>query len=132
MLNNAITLAVDVAGNNTIVNQVISRHEESANRTRYIFDSHSLTGRDVVDFYRTQPTKSGNFRGVAKSAAKITTDISVAGVDASTTLVSPLIGEISFSLPIGFTAAQVMLLRQRMIAILDNQLVVALNERLEI
>lgn len=132
MLDNSITLPVDVANNGTIVNQVISRHEESANRTRYTFPTHSLVSRDVVDFYRTMPKRAGNFNGVAKSAIKVTTDVAVPGVDASTTLTAPQIGEVAFAIPVGASSASIVTLRQRLIAIIDHALTSQLTEKLEI
>lgn len=132
MLDNSITLPVDVANNGTIVNQVITRHDPSANRTRYIFPTHSLVSRDVVDFYRTMPKRAGNFNGVAKSAIKVTTDVAVSGVDASTTLTAPLIGEVAFAIPVGASSASVVTLRQRLIAIIDHALTSQLTEKLEI
>lgn len=132
MLSNTINLSVDVLNNGTIVSQEITRSEESLNRTRYKFPTHTLISRDVVDFYRTPNKKAGNFNGVAKSAFKLTNDIAVPGVDASTTLTAPMIGEASFSLPVGTSSAQAMLLRQRMVAILDNAIAVALTEQLEV
>jgi hypothetical protein len=89
--------------------------------------------RDLMAFYRSVPKKSGNFNGVAKSAVKFTVDKEVEGVDSSTTVIAPLIGEISFSVPLGTTAAEAMELRQRMIAALDNDtIMVKLMEELEV
>lgn len=134
MLDNTITLAVDVLNNGTTVNKVFSRHDDTLpNRSKYISDSHTLASRDILDFYRTPPKKSGNFNGVAKTGFKFTTDYVVAGADASTDVIAPQIAEVSFSLPIGFTTAQLVVLRQRIIALLDNDaLMKRLNEQQEV
>lgn len=134
MLASIITLNVDPANNATIVPEAYSRHDDSQpNRTRYISPSHTLLGRDVLDFYRTPPKKAGNFNGVAKSGFKFTTDAVVPAADGVSTVVSPLIGEVSFSLPLGFTTAQVKKLRQRIIAALDDDaLMLSLNEKQEV
>ena len=133
MLENTITLAVDKLNTGATTNVVFSRQEEYQNRAKYISPAHTLALRDTLDFYRTFPTKTKDFNGVAKSGFKFTVDTEVPGVDASATRVSPQIAEVSFSLPIGFKTAQLVELRQRIIALLDNDaLMLRLNERLEV
>lgn len=133
MLDNTITLAVDKMNTGALTNVAFSRQEEFQNRAKYISPAHTLAMRDTLDFYRTFPTKTKDFNGVAKSGFKFTVDIVVPGVDASTTRIAPQIAEVSFSLPIGFTTAQLVELRQRIIAVLDNDaLMVRVNERLEV
>jgi hypothetical protein len=46
--------------------------------------------------------------------------LQVAGVDSSTTLTAPIILDLSFSVPIGATIADVKHLRQRLMALIDN------------
>lgn len=133
MLANTITLPVDLANTGSTTDLVLTRLEEFQNRSVYKTPTHSLITRDTLSFYRTMPKKSGNFNGVAKSALKFTVDKEVEGVDTTTTIVAPQIGEISFSLPIGFTAAEALVLRQRLIAALDDDTIMAqLMEGLEI
>ena len=133
MLDNTITLAVDKLNTGALTNVVFSRQEEYQNRAKYISPAHTLAMRDTLDFYRTFPTKTKDFNGVAKSGFKFTVDTVVPGVDASTTRIAPQIAEVSFSLPIGFTTAHLIELRQRIIAVLDNDaLMVRINERLEV
>lgn len=133
MLDNTITLAVDTENTGTTTNLVITRIDEFQNRSKYKTPSHSFTLRDTVDFYRTYPSKTKDFNGMAKSSFKLTCDIEVPGVIAEQTRVAPMIGEVSFSLPVGFTTAEVKLLRQRIIAILDNDALMGrLNEGLEV
>lgn len=120
MQANQITLNVDVANNGTPVEQIYNRYEETQNRSTYISTSHLPDDRDMFSLYRTFPTKSGNFKGVAKSAIKLTDDVAVAGVDSSTTLTAPTILEISFSVPVGAPVADLKEIRQRAIALLDN------------
>lgn len=132
MLDNTITLAVDVQNNGTLINAVYTRIDEAQNRSKYKSPSHSFSLRDTLDFYRTYPTKTKDFNGVAKSAFKFTTDIEVPGVVTTETRIAPLIAEVSFSLPVGFTTAEVLQLRQRIIALLDNDnLMARVNEGLE-
>lgn len=120
MQPNTVSLDVDVLNNGTTEEQVYTRYEEAQNRTVYIGVSHTPDARDTLSIYRTFPTKSGNFKGVAKSAVKLTEDVQVAGVDSSTTLTSPIIFDFSASIPVGAPAAAVKEARQRLIALLDD------------
>lgn len=120
MQPNAITLPVDPLNDDTIVNEEYTRYEEYLNRSVYIGTGHTPDARNTIAMYRTFPTKSGNFKGVSKSSIKLTKDFPVSGVDGSTTLSSPLIAEVNFSVPVGVTPAQVKACRQRLIAILDS------------
>jgi len=133
MQADTITLAVDELNNSTTVDHVYRRSDEDRNRSIYAGPDHSLIAKETMTFYRTANKKVGNFNGVAKSAVKFVKDISVPGVDASTTIVAPMIGEISFSLPVGFTAAAALEFRQTLLAVLDDDTVMSkLSELLEI
>lgn len=126
-----IILPVDVLNNGTAVNLTMTRYEESVNKSVYISPTHVPELRDTLGLYRTQPTKSGNFKGVAKSALKLTKDVLVAGVDSTTTLTAPMIIDVSFSIPVGAVEADVEELRQRVIAALDNSVLMrGLNTQL--
>lgn len=132
MLDNTKTFMVDVANNATLVDQDYSRYDEAANRTTYIGEDHTLSKRNILVVTRNFPSPSGNFKGVAKSGIKLTQDVEVLAVD-STTIVAPEIAAISFSLPIGTTSAQAKELRQRLIAILDDDdFCSRLTEKLEV
>jgi hypothetical protein len=120
MQPNTVTLAVDVLNNGTTEDQIYTRYEEYQNRASYIGASHTPDSRDALAIYRTFPTKTGNFKGVAKSAVKFTKDVEVSGVDSSTTLTAPIIFDLSASIPVGATTADVLEARQRLIALLDN------------
>lgn len=121
MQPNEITLAVDELNDGNTVSTTLKRQDEFQNRSIYIVDgSHTLDVRDMLGLYRTYPKPNGNFKGVAKSTAKFTMDITVDGVDGVSQLISPAILDIGFSLPLGITAAQVKVLRQRAIALLDD------------
>jgi hypothetical protein len=132
MLDNTITLPVDQAGNDTEVDEDYTRFEETQNRTVYIGEDHSLSARNTITLTRNFPTVSGNFKGVAKSALKMTQDIEVDGVDSTTSNTSPMIAAANFSIPVGATSAQVMLIRQRLIAAIDHEIAARLTETLEV
>lgn len=133
MLDNTITLSVDDTNDDTPVNQVYTRYEEAANRSSYIGSDHTLSDRNLMTVTRNFPTVSGNFRGVAKSTLKFTQDVEVEGVDATTDVNSSVIAAVSFSIPVGTTAALAMEIRQRLIAALDDDdFMVRLTETLEV
>lgn len=119
MLANTITLAVDEANNSTPVNHVMSRAEEAPNKTVYYDANHTVAARNTMSILRQFPKQSGNFYGTLKTSVKFTKDITVTGVNGENIKV-PIIGEASFSLPVGCTNTQNTLLRQSLIAILDD------------
>lgn len=123
MQANTITLAVDVLDNNTLVDQLFSRHEESPNRSTYVGPTHSLVSRDQLAFLRTLPKRTGPYYGSAKCAVKFTRDVVVSQADGTDT-VAPLIVELSFSIPVGTSSATVVEALQRIIAISDRSDVV--------
>lgn len=130
MLDNIITLPVDELHNSTDVDCAYKRHVESTNRTVYISPDHTLVLPDLLTFFRTDVKKSGNFMGVAKTAAKFSQMILVPGVDSTTSISAPIIMEMSYSIPVGATPEQVLLARQRMVALNDLDIVMdELNNR---
>lgn len=133
MLPNTITLAVDEANNATLINAVFSRDEEYLNRTVYAAANSSIIMRDTLGFYRTKPTKNGNFLGVAKSTIKFTVDQIVDGADGVAHFTQPVLAEVSFSIPVGTPAAAVKEIRQRIVALLDrDDIMTEAQERLQI
>lgn len=133
MQPNSITLSVDTdndGGTTAAVDAIFTRFEEFQNRAEYIHEDHTLALRDKLGLYRTPPKQSGNFKGTAKTAVKFTRDYSVAGVDATTTMIAPGIIDIGFSLPIGMTPAQTLELRMRAVAmLLDDTVMVPLTNQ---
>lgn len=120
MQPNVVTLSVDEENDGVgLVNHVFTRFEEYQNRAVYIGDSHSMAAKDTLSLYRTFPKVSGNFRGVSKTAVKFSKDITVTGADGVSTLTAPIIVDVSFSIPVGATVAQVLIARQRALALLD-------------
>jgi len=131
MQADVITLAVDELNDTNTVNHVYSRFEEYQNRSVYTHSAHTLESKDTLSLYRTFPKSSGNFKGMAKSAIKFSQDVEVTGVDGITTLTSPIIVEVSFSIPVGATVAEQLIARQRAIAMLDDDtIMVKLNNQL--
>jgi len=131
MQPNIISLTVDPLNNATTETQEYTRFEEFLNRSKYVTSDHSLQSRDELTLYRTFPKQAGNFRGVGKSATKFALDVLVPGVDDTTTLNSSIIVEVSFSVPVGASDADVLLMRQRAVALLDLDSVMSpLNSQL--
>jgi hypothetical protein len=131
MQDNVLTLAVDELNDGNTVNHVFERSDSFSNRSVYAGENHSLVARDNLTLYRTYPKASGNFPGVAKSAFKFSRDYSITGVDGVATLTSPVIVEVSFSVPVGVAPADQLVMRQRAIALLDDDdVMVALMNQL--
>lgn len=122
MLDNSITLSVDTANTGSTTDLTYSRFEELTNRSSYISENHEPGARDTLAFYRTLPKPAGTFKGVRKTSVKFTRDFTVAD-SAGGTVDSPAIVEVNFSLPIGLTSAQIVEVRQRVLALLDTDTV---------
>lgn len=133
MLDNIITLAVDLLNSGATTDTSFSRDEEYLNRSIYVSPYSDLVHRDILGFYRTKPVRNGNFLGVAKSSFKFTMDVVVPGADGVANYTQPLLAEVSFSVPVGTDAATVLEVRQRCIALLDNDsIMVETQEKMKI
>lgn len=133
MLTDTVTISVDTANTGTPTSESFTRYEEFQNRSTYIGADHTPDVRNVLGFYRTFPTKNGNFKGTSKSAVKFTQDVQVAGADGVSTLTAPIILDLSFSVPVGASTADLVHARQRLLALLDGDtLMNSLNVQLQI
>lgn len=132
MQTDQITLSVDEQNDGVgPVNHVFTRFEEYQNRSVYIGDSHSMAAKDTLGLYRTFPKPSGNFKGVAKTAVKFSKDVLVTGADGVSQLTAPIIVDISFAIPVGATHGDILVARQRALALLDLDAIMdPLNEQL--
>jgi len=119
MQPNTITLAVDTANSGSTTNKAYDRHEELVNRTTYSGPDHSFSTVNTMQLYRTNPVRSGSFLGAAKTSVKFTKAVTVASAEGEDTSF-PLIGEVSFSIPVGTDVAIVKELRQTILALLDR------------
>lgn len=120
MQPDTITLAVDELNTDSTTDHVYTRFDSFQNRTMYIHSGHTPVARDTLGLYRTFPKSNGNFKGVLKTSAKFSKDVEVEGIDSETTIVSPIIIEVGVSVPLGATDADVLIARQRIIALLDD------------
>lgn len=126
MLPNTITLAVDTANTGTTTDQVYVRFEEQINKSTYRGPGASVSSRNQLAFLRTLAKRSGDFLGSNKPTVKYTRDVSVPNASGSGNVVAPLIVEVSMSLPVGCTDADVLAARQHIVAILDRDDIVGL------
>nr|URG15273.1 MAG: coat protein [Leviviridae sp.] len=131
MLDNIITLPVDVLNNGSTVNKAYVRSEEYLNRTVYEGPAHSLVAKDTLSVYRTPVKKSGTDLGTAKSAMKFTEDLTVLNA-VGENVSKPAILNVEASFPVGITAAKALELRQRAIAGLDHAFAATLMEKLQV
>jgi len=123
MLPNTITLPVDVLNNGTTVNKVYTRFDELINQSVYNGPNHSAAARENLNFYRTLNKRVGNSFGVIRTEQKLTRDFSVPAVD-GTDVSQPAILRLVSSFPVGLSDAQKLELRQTILALLDNALMV--------
>jgi hypothetical protein len=106
MLDNTITLDVNDDnddGTTATVEEVYSRWQTLENRSIFHNAAHSLEMRKKLDVYRTPARANGNYRGSSKQSFKFTEDGSYAGMDSTTTIISPKIVEFKTSFPVGST-----------------------------
>jgi len=119
MLPDSITLSIDEDNDGANpVSHVLSRAEESANKSTYNDAAHTVASRKQCSFLRTFPKQAGNFYGTLRTSVKFTDDITVVGVNGENIKV-PIIAEAAFSFPVGTTNAQATLMRQKLVSICD-------------
>lgn len=120
-LSSTLNVQIDKENDGSAIAVVLTELDRSADRSRYKFPDHSLISRDQVEFMRTFNKKSGNFNGVARASIKLTRDVTVPGVDVTTSVTAPQIAQISFNNPVGTTPAQDLELAMRLVGIIiDN------------
>lgn len=118
MQANTITLAVDKLNNGTPTSEVFTRHSESVDKTVYRGPDHTVSSPNTLTLYRTLPKRSGDFLGTSKVSIKLSETVSVVN-GAGETVSVPNIVEVSFSNPVGVSAAIMKAQRQRALAALD-------------
>lgn len=132
-ISSSITLSVDTTNDNTPEEQVLTLFDGTTGRKEFHFPGHAFTSREQVVFTRALPKPNGNFAGTRKTSFKITDDEIVDGLDPATDIKAPGIMEVNCSLPVGISSAVAKLMRQRVIAILDNDaLMESFQERCEV
>jgi hypothetical protein len=133
MQANTLTLAVDTANNGTTTDQVYTRFREVENKSVYNGPDGSVSNRQELAFLRKDPKRSGNSQGVSSAEVRLTEEVSVAGVEDSSTVSHLLTGSVSFRIPVGVSSADLLEFRQKIIAVLDDDVIAgALMDNLEI
>jgi hypothetical protein len=119
MIDNDITLPVDLINDGNFTDYDYERSSTYENRSTFQGEDHDPQSRDLLQFYRTAAKPTPTFRGVQKSAVKFTMDKTVTAPNGDP-IVAPVIIEVSFSVPIGVSIADEIIARQRVIALLDQ------------
>jgi len=101
MLANSIQLAYYTATSSN--SELITRFAEQLNRSDYIMSGHTVAARKMLQIYRTFPKRNGLSLGVSKCAVKYTKDVTVLDA-AGDNVVMPLIVELSYALPVGYSS----------------------------
>lgn len=115
-----ITLSVDSANDGNAANQVFSLIQPSEGKSFWTLDGAPREDREEMTLYSTPAKRSGNFQGVYRSGIKFHKGIEVEGVDATTLVNTGIISNLSVSVPVGATLADVVEVQQRLLAFIDS------------
>lgn len=107
-----ISVDADGTGGGVATDETFSNFDRFANRSVYHSAGHTPILRDTLTLYRTLPKPTSIFYGVQKSAAKFSMDVEVATPTGETTR-SPIIYELSASVPVGALAADILHMEER-------------------
>lgn len=131
--SDTITLSVDVLNSGTPTDEVYTSYSTNGNVHTYIGADHQSDQQNTLKFYRTEPVVSGIFRGYLDTKVSFGQDFSVLGTDGSTLPGRMAFASLQIRVPVGVSAADILHLRQRLLAVLDNDVIMEkLNSRLEI
>lgn len=133
MLSNVITLTVDETNDGATtpdVDHEFVRFDTFNTRSVFHHSTHAEDKRDMLGFYRTTPKPNGLDRGNIKTSFKFTKDVEVDGSDGVSTLTKPIIFEVNATVPLGADSAEILLERQKVVALMDDDVIMAaLNEK---
>jgi len=120
-----LTFNVDVLHDTNLVAKVFeyARSLRDGMKSLFFGPDNTTSEPDTLSFEVTDPKQNGNFRGVTRPKIVRTRTAVVDGVDETTQLVQPLIGKLEFSIPVGTLPADILLLRQEIVAILNDDTV---------
>jgi len=120
---NTIVLQVDELDDAVLVPTTYTRFEEIQNRTTYLeLDNHSSMKPRKLQLYRSPLSSPGLSFGKQKSAVKFTDGFDVLNKEGATVVENALVN-ISFSLPVGLSDAQRTLVRERVVAMINDDTV---------
>lgn len=115
-----ITIAVDVLNDGNTVDQSFDRNRVEGNKSTYLGSASSDLCRDTLNLFRGDPKTGGGSNGTRRSTVKFTKDQLVDNQAGDGQHYLPLVGDVVFAVPVGTTAAECKLIRQRLIAMLDD------------
>lgn len=129
MLPSTITLAVDRLNNGTTTPETWTRYDADSSQGKAVYHgpTHSFAERQELAFLRKLPVKNGDFLGTARPAQKFTSTVSVVNAKGET-VKALYVREITESIPVGMTAAQLLVERQRAIALMDQDSIMTPHE----
>jgi hypothetical protein len=117
---NTLTLSVDPTNSGTPEPRPFDLVEIDKDKTTYQGAFHMGDIRELLQLYRTAAKRSGTSRGQEKCSVKFTKDVSVLNADGSGNIILPLIGQVSFSVPLGTTDLAMQECRQHIVSFLDD------------
>lgn len=120
-----ITLSVDAANDSNPADVTFKKYRDDTpdKITFHETVDHTAALRDKLTLSRRPAVRNGNFLGTNKCTIKFTKDVTVAGFDGSD-VIAPIIGEQSWSVPVGATDAEVIEVAQHHLALLDDDTLV--------
>lgn len=124
MQDSIITLPVDVTNTDTYVDLEFFRQEEYLHRSLYISADHQPDSRDTLGLYRSPIKPTSAYKGVMRVSFKFTKDVSVLN-PVGETITSPMIAEVSFSVPVGTSDSDRLELAQKVGAMALHRTVIA-------
>lgn len=119
-------------GSTSLVTKTFDRKESYNGRSLYTTNASTSLLRETLGLYATDPKPSGNILGTSKASVKTTLDVSVPGADGVAVYTRPLIWEVSVSVPLGATDADILAERMKMVTLLMDDSVMdqlVLNQR---
>jgi hypothetical protein len=113
MQDNQITIT-DVDINGTPTDLIYTRVREKENQSVYQGPDGSLSNRQEMALTRKYPIRQGNSQGVMEVRIRFAEDVSVAGVETSTTVEHLNSCEIILRVAVGTTDAEIVTLLSKM------------------
>jgi hypothetical protein len=120
MLDNTIVLPVDVLNDGTTEDLELRRYQELTDKSVYHGPDHSSTHKSKVELYRTAAKPSGTSRGINRRMIKLTESVAVDTTVIGEQAIADSINSLNFAIPVGASKDFQKIIRQRFIAILDD------------
>lgn len=133
MLDNEIVIPVAVVMGGATTDISCRRADFSSGKSLYKLPGHSYAAKNQLQCFANEPKPSGNFMGTRRTSVKYTHGVTVAGRDLSTSVVAPIIVELSCSIPVGVSDEDAIAARQVIVCFAGQAEVInTLNLRSEV